>query len=218
MIHFASYYRWLVAKKYWRLPEEFDGPLLDIGGDDGGFLSQLKAPYKVGLDLLHRQQTDLDWIQANGCYLPFNDNFFTDILAFDVIEHVEEDERLLREACRVLRPGGELWLSVPAHNFFLFPGGFIQDRFERSIGHVRRGYSAQMLENRLPPAMHAEVLHWNEPAFRFFYVALYSLKRLSPRLATTLVALIPRVDSLFRNGEAGHLFAHITKSIHERAD
>src|SRR5690606_22204311 len=50
-IHFASYYRWLVATQYWQLPLHFDTPVLDIGADDGGFLARVQAPLKVALDL-----------------------------------------------------------------------------------------------------------------------------------------------------------------------
>jgi SAM-dependent methyltransferase len=39
------------------------------------------------------------------------------ICAFDVIEHVEEDERVLEELRRALRPGGGVLLSVPQHPF-----------------------------------------------------------------------------------------------------
>ncbi len=39
------------------------------------------------------------------------------ICAFDVLEHVEEDERVLHQLYRALRPGGGVLLSVPQHPF-----------------------------------------------------------------------------------------------------
>lgn len=212
MIHFASQYRWIVATQYWYLPRKFNGSVLDIGGDDGEFLSRIDAPYKLGLDLFQKPISRLDWVLGDGCYLPFVDKSFDNILAFDVLEHVEDDRKLLNEACRIVRPGGVLWISVPAHNFFLFPGGFIQKRFENSIGHVRRGYSAELLISRLPEGMDPELSYWNEPVFRIFYVALYTIKRLNSNWATTLVRILPSIDSILRKGEAGHLFARITRS------
>lgn len=45
--------------------------------------------------------------------LPFADESFDEILAFDIIEHVGEYNRLLREIHRVLAPGGSVLIRVP---------------------------------------------------------------------------------------------------------
>ena len=47
--------------------------------------------------------------------LPFPDGFFGAVLAFEVLEHVEDDEALLGEIARVLRPGGAFVMSTPVH-------------------------------------------------------------------------------------------------------
>ena len=47
--------------------------------------------------------------------LPFPDGFFGAVLAFEVLEHVEDDETLLAEIARVLRPGGLFVMSTPVH-------------------------------------------------------------------------------------------------------
>ncbi len=53
------------------------------------------------------------------------------VVAFDVVEHVEQDARLFDEVGRVLRDGGSFIFSVPLH-----PALF--DRFDRIAGHFRR--------------------------------------------------------------------------------
>jgi SAM-dependent methyltransferase len=53
------------------------------------------------------------------------------VCAFEVLEHIEDDEAALREWAGLLRPGGWLLLSVPAH----------QRRFgawDELVGHYRR--------------------------------------------------------------------------------
>lgn len=46
--------------------------------------------------------------------IPFDDASFDLVTALDVIEHVEEDEAILREAYRVARPRGIVAISTPA--------------------------------------------------------------------------------------------------------
>jgi len=53
------------------------------------------------------------------------------VVAFNVLEHIQDDVDALRSAARLLRPGGTVVLIVPA-----FPSAM--SRFDRSVGHVRR--------------------------------------------------------------------------------
>lgn len=69
---------------------------------------------------------------------------FGSILAFEVLEHVEDDRRLLAQAFGLLEPGGHMLASVPAH----------QRRFsvvDELVGHVRR-YEREELRSRFTEA------------------------------------------------------------------
>jgi SAM-dependent methyltransferase len=63
--------------------------------------------------------------------LPFCDEKFELVCAFDVIEHVEDDRAVFGEVRRVLKPGGLFVFSVPMH-------AALWTKFDRIVGHVRR--------------------------------------------------------------------------------
>ena len=49
--------------------------------------------------------------------LPFADESFDVVAAFDVVEHCEDDALAVSELARVLAPGGRMLLSVPAYQW-----------------------------------------------------------------------------------------------------
>ncbi len=46
--------------------------------------------------------------------LPYPDNAFDCVCAFDVVEHVEDHELAIKELFRVCKPGGKIFITVPA--------------------------------------------------------------------------------------------------------
>ena len=63
--------------------------------------------------------------------LPFDNESFGLVTAFDVIEHVENDGQAFAELTRVLKPGGWLIFSVPLHPAYW-------TTFDDYVGHARR--------------------------------------------------------------------------------
>jgi len=63
--------------------------------------------------------------------LPFDDERFDLVTAFDVIEHVENDTLVFGELTRVLKPEGHLIFSVPLHPAYW-------TSFDDYVGHARR--------------------------------------------------------------------------------
>ncbi|MET7767766.1 class I SAM-dependent methyltransferase [Nocardia sp. NPDC005366] len=55
----------------------------------------------------------VEMIQGNLADLPLEDASFDVVVNFQVIEHLWDQGRFLRECLRVLRPGGELLISTP---------------------------------------------------------------------------------------------------------
>lgn len=210
----AGYYRWIVTTQYLGMPTHFGDrtSILDVGAHNGAFLDRIDAGFKVGLDLLERPARVQAWTQADASKLPFVVNSFEQVMAFDIIEHIEQDAQVLREIARVLKPGGTFWFSTPCADFYLFPGGRLQHRFERAWGHVRRGYTLSELERKLPACLVGEFLTWNEPAFRFLYILIKVMHGPSLLTSRRFMEWAYAWDARHAQGERGHWFARLQKT------
>lgn len=67
-----------------------------------------------GLHFARQRVAAATFLQMDACAIPFSGEF--DVIgAFDVIEHISDDETALAQMHAALRPGGGLLLSVPQH-------------------------------------------------------------------------------------------------------
>ncbi len=120
--------------------------VLDIGAGVGGFLPELSGlgqrvhftefdPEALGAA---SARSVAHGVRARAEALPFRDESYDLACLFDVVEHVADDARALDEVARVLRPGGLVVLSVPAHPWLF-------SRNDVVAGHVRR-YTRERLQ------------------------------------------------------------------------
>lgn len=97
---------------------------LDLGCGDGRLTAELAAAELVAADVsqvaLERLTRRLPGARALPLVpdepLPLEDGAFDLVLCAETIEHVRDTQLLLSEARRVLRPGGRLALTTPAHS------------------------------------------------------------------------------------------------------
>lgn len=106
--------------------------ILDVGCGLGMYVRRLRdfsdQVYGVDVDKEKAAEAsqELPNIQvASAEALPFLDGAFDIVLSHEVLEHVSDDRAAVREAMRVLRPGGRLiaftpnrWYPFETHGFF----------------------------------------------------------------------------------------------------
>ena len=64
-----------------------------------------------------KKELGMDFINGSITELPFEDNKFDLVCAFDVVEHVQDDTLAIQELHRVCKPGGYTFTTVPTFKF-----------------------------------------------------------------------------------------------------
>lgn len=94
--------------------------------------------FSVGLPYAARRLEEAELLQMDARSIPYEDEF--DVIgAFDVLEHIEEDEEVLTEMLKALRADGGIAITVPQHPW-LWSG---QDEY---ACHVRRYRTSELRE------------------------------------------------------------------------
>jgi ubiquinone/menaquinone biosynthesis C-methylase UbiE len=123
--------------------------LLDIGCGFGEVLSCLPKTYRLyGMDysysnvlVAQRILKDTAEVKQGSIYeIPYETASEDICLCLEVLEHIDDDGRALREIVRVLKPGGILITSVPYTYYW--------PQYEKLIGHFRH-YTRRSFEDIL---------------------------------------------------------------------
>jgi SAM-dependent methyltransferase len=89
---------------------------LDVGSADAPSVGWMRGDQQhVTLDLFPDGLVPGEGVCGSATQLPFADETFDVVSAFDVVEHCEDDATAVAELARVLTPGGRMLLSVPAY-------------------------------------------------------------------------------------------------------
>lgn len=99
--------------------------------------------FTAGLAFAAARVPAATFFQMDARRIPYEAEFDA-VGAFDVLEHIAEDETVLAEVYRALKPDGRLFLSVPQHAWLWSPS----DEYAR---HVRR-YAARDLHRKVRAA------------------------------------------------------------------
>jgi SAM-dependent methyltransferase len=133
----------ILSRELRRLPES--GCALDIGAAAGGNTRVLQAHgwQVLALDCSETavsicRRRGIDVLRADARRLPVKSNAFDLVIAFDVLEHIDEDCLVAAEIARVLRPGGAALISVPCDMT-------LWSAHDDATGHVRRYSRATLI-------------------------------------------------------------------------
>lgn len=114
------------------------GEALDIGAAGGGNTRVLRdlgwSPVAMeygqeGASVAHER--GLATVRADARQLPLADGSLSLVVAFDILEHIEEDDIAVAEIRRVLRPDGTFLVAVPADPR-------LWSAHDEAVDHVRR--------------------------------------------------------------------------------
>lgn len=182
---------WFVGRRdlFGRVVAEFvpsrSAPVLDVGTSTGTnlrLLGSLGYENVQGVDCSDEAirfcaEKGLGRVWLGHAYeLPFPENSFRFVFATDVIEHLDDDVRALREIQRVLVPGGKVLITVPA---FQNLWGLQDER----AGHKRRYQRDELLARVREAGLCVVRLHYfNYILFVAIFVARRAMRRIRPTI------------------------------------
>ncbi len=177
-----SHFRWAAIKPY----IDFNARhTLEVGGGDGWVTFEVAEHNKNPMVATEFEQEKVDEarrIAELGGFANVEvsqkdlrqlgaETTFDQVLAIDVLEHIDDDELAIRQIADALVPGGRLVISVPTPRYPETFGRQFADR----LGHVRDGYWLEDLQPKLTAAglqvtaSRYYTLKWVSRACRLFY-------------------------------------------------
>ena len=183
-------------------PPTENGTIFDIGGGNGfvslhivnkGFNVALVEPSKAGA--VHAKQRGIkNIICATSETAGFNCESLPAIGLFDVIEHIENDAEFLKSMYSLLKPGGNLYLTVPLYQA-------LWSNEDKLAGHYRRYTTTSAKEAVKAAGFEVE---YASCFFRVLPLPIYFLRALPYKLGITKEATEGSLKAHTKNSSLTH--------------
>lgn len=188
--------RALVRRELGHLPA---GTAVDVGCGMGGNTAVLRdlGWRIVGIDYSPASveaaaRRRLMVVRGDARLLPLADESVDLVLSTDAWEHVAEHERVAAESARVLRPGGTLFVAVPA-------GMDLWSDHDVALGHHRRYHRGDLVGLVEGAGLHVEeVFGWNVLLRPVARVRRRAPQRRSGRGVSEMTPVNPLVNAVLR--------------------
>jgi len=138
--HYIHYY-FLIRDIKEAIAKYARGSLLDLGCGNKPYESLYKpfTTSQMGCDVVQSDDNRVD-VLCPVTDLQFENHQFDTVLCTQVLEHVFEHDRMMKEAFRVIKPGGHLILTVPfawelheePYDFFRYTKHALKELFEQT--------------------------------------------------------------------------------------
>ncbi len=153
-----------------------------------------------GLKFAKRRLPNVDFLQMDARKMPFKEEEFDIVGAFDVLEHIEEDEVIMNNVYKILKQKGLLFITVPQHKW-------LWSTQDEASYHKRR-YTRKEIVDKLSKANFNIIF---ASSFVFFLLPLMFLSRLIKRKSTDKEILVYDYGELIFNPVLNRLFDYLMR-------
>jgi SAM-dependent methyltransferase len=189
-----------------------NGAILDVGGGNGyvirrildeGFEAVLLEPGSIGAlngkTRRHIPEVICSTLE-DACFL---NNSLDAIGCFDVIEHIQNDQSFIEQVYKLLKPGGLLYATVPAHQW-------LWSLSDNTAQHYRR-YNRKMIVSLLDSKF--------ELVFHSYFFGILALPIFFLRILPFRLGILKKdkvLSSELEHGTGGGFLVKILKIILEK--
>lgn len=209
--------RWAALKNTLKFEIRDSSVILDIGSYDGEISYRLKNMLpnldiavvdidKSGLKLA--REKGLNTLYASALKLPIEDSEVDVVLCLDLIEHVRDDDKIIKEISRVLKKEGKVILTTPMENGVSFP--FLsKEKIEiinKKWGHLRKGYSLKRIQKLFEN--HGLFIEEKSSYFNFLTRLIYRfsvISKISFKGKNLLYRIIIKLEPYIKRGTQEHI-------------
>jgi SAM-dependent methyltransferase len=167
-----------------KMSTEIEGDLLDVGCGTKPYKEIFKVASYTGLDIDSKTNREIGIADDfyDGERFPYQDSSFDSVLCNQVLEHVFNPDEFLTEINRVLKPEGQLLLTVP----------FVWDEHEQPFDYARYssfGLRALLEKNGFKVIRHEKLGADATTLFQLTNAYLFKVIRSWPRALNLLFTI-----------------------------